>query len=579
MTRQAYLEQKYEVNLAQKIRGDKAMWNDDLHFSASSCVALIMSYDPTHNKRFSQWLIETFLRDGFLLEDLGKARETLELFATNQRKLALDQRDIGRFRTLGDLWLVVKRFHQAEIEDDSISGKALRRLEKQHAYEQSIVLLDEPDATIAIPTTEEAAKWWGRGTRWCTSADNENAFYHYHRRAPLIVIDLKRKGKFQIFTYGKDSYESFNFMNSDDIPASEEEKIHNWHVFGPILRFAVENHGKALCLYPREKCKDLELSFLAIMNDGSALEFVDNEIIDYEICTLAVSKNGMALMHVPLEFRDGKLCKLAVTQDAWSLRHVPYPLIDYDLCCLSVESDGQSLWIVPERFRDRNLCALAVDKSGSALEFVPEKLRDYDLCLKAVSKEGKALKYVPKRLIEINILRTAVMQNGHALWDVPEELVNQEICYLAVNQTGLILHRVPDGLMTYELCRVAVSQTGYALKFVPEHLRDDELIQLAVCKNEFNLNSIPISFRNEDLCRRAVALDGSAIAHVPRELRDFEICCTAVRRNHYALEFVPEELVHLMPDTEPPAIEWIKDQTFTEKLRSLFGPEQSFRDR
>ncbi|MTH94647.1 hypothetical protein, partial [Roseibium sp. RKSG952] len=148
----------------------------------------------TANGWFNSWL-----RGGFLAEDLPKARETLELFSKYRTRLGGSERDIGQYQTLADIWKVVKRFNDADLVDAPLSGKQKRLKDKEQAYAEALVLLDEPDCTVAVPMTVEAAKWWGRGTRWCTSAESNNAFLNYHLEAPLIVIDLKSAGKFQLW--------------------------------------------------------------------------------------------------------------------------------------------------------------------------------------------------------------------------------------------------------------------------------------------------------------------------------------------------------------------------------------------
>ena len=78
------------------------------------------------------------------------------------------------------------------------------------------VVLDTPNLTIYHPKTEDAAKYYGKHTRWCTAATNKNMFSDYNNRGPLYIIIPKSdsKNKFQIH------FESLELTNKQDRPVS-----------------------------------------------------------------------------------------------------------------------------------------------------------------------------------------------------------------------------------------------------------------------------------------------------------------------------------------------------------------------
>jgi hypothetical protein len=155
--------------------------------------------DPTLAKTMTGWLVKQYSQGGLRLEDTGTANETLSMFRRYAPRLGHVQRDLGRYPHLAAVWEAVIGF--ANDEEQHLSGKAQKALDRDKAYSESRILRQDEDGfTIAVPLTEFAAKWWGRGTRWCTAAEKNNQFWHYHRQAPLIVVfipELKEKGKFQ----------------------------------------------------------------------------------------------------------------------------------------------------------------------------------------------------------------------------------------------------------------------------------------------------------------------------------------------------------------------------------------------
>lgn len=562
MKRQEYFEQRYSEPLERKVRLDmtsRAIWYRSR--GSETLVDIFLSYDPTRGKRFTSWLIDAYLRDGFLAEDLSKAKETLELFDANWKRLAGRQRDIGSYKTLADLWIAVKRFRISEVEDLSVSGKKKKRQEKQSAYEQSIILLDTSDVTIAIPTTIDAAKWWGRGTRWCTAADKDNAFSRYHLTAPLIVIDLKEHGKFQMYAH----WQRFHLMNADDSAVDNETIKQHWAFFEKLIRWAVS------------QC-------------GNVLEYVPPERMDYELCREAVCNQrgvqGEALGYVPDAMKDEALIKLAVSENGFALGAVPVEMIDYDLCKIAVASRGVALRHVPAPFRDVELCKLAVSQNGHAIHYVPADIIDYDLCQLAVCKTGCSLRDVPEHYQDEKLYRSAVIQDGYALIHVPSSFRTYELCEIAVRNYGPSINSVPNNLLDVGLYRLAVEKSGTIIRVVPRSVIDHDLCVLAIKCDGWALGYIPDEFKSREICRSAVANSPYALRFVPQNLRDYETCCIAVAQRPNAFEFVPKRLrssvreymnstgsstCEYMNSIGSPTCDWIGDATFVGRLKAVFS--------
>jgi len=165
-------------------------------------VSLVLrKADPTLNKGMTAWLVKQYARGALRLEDLGTANETLMMFQRYAPRLVPDQRDLGRYPHLAAVWEAVIGF--ANDEEQHLSGKAQKALDRDKAHAESRILRQDADGfTIAVPLTEFAAKWWGKGTRWCTAAEKDNQFHWYHAVAPLLVIlvpGVKRIEKFQLW--------------------------------------------------------------------------------------------------------------------------------------------------------------------------------------------------------------------------------------------------------------------------------------------------------------------------------------------------------------------------------------------
>ena len=144
----------------------------------SNFIHSIVDADITKGK-YARFLIEAFLNDKFLEEDLdggldSTVGQAIILFDKHKSKLLVEQRSVYAldketklplYQSPGDLWKAVKQF-QGEL-----SGKELKKEEQEQVYrETEFVYKDEETGfQIISPLTENSAKWWGKGTRWCTS--------------------------------------------------------------------------------------------------------------------------------------------------------------------------------------------------------------------------------------------------------------------------------------------------------------------------------------------------------------------------------------------------------------------------
>ena len=521
----------------------------------------IIDSDITKGK-YARFLLECFLNNKFLEEDLmgglnSTVGQAISLFHKNKNKLPIEKRSVyalnsetgeALYQSPGDLWNSVKQYQGA------MSGKELKREEQERIYRETEFIYkdEETGFQIVSPLTEESAKWWGKGTRWCTSAENNNMFWSYAKDAPLFILLMSDKQKLQLWKNIKKSQkteydDNIQFMDESDNSVSLDYIEQNWSVLEPI------------CLW---------------LND---LRFIPEKLRTKELCELAVQQNGRALDYVPARYKTKEFCELAVSHNGYALKYIPNTFFkkykDYNMCKIAVEQNGLSLEYVPEKLKTPELCELAVKQYGWTLEYVPEKLRTPNLCQLAVQQSRWSLQYVPEKLKTPEMCKLSVQKNGIALYYVPEELRTKELCELAVKQNGRALANIPEYLKTNELFKLAVSNNGIALKYIPEELRTKDLCELAVQKNGKALDYVPLEYKTEELCKLAVKHNGLALQLVPLELKTKGLCELAVKQNGQALEYVPnkfkDELKHYVKD-EAFELPIEKYQEIFQEIKTLF---------
>jgi hypothetical protein len=346
--------------------------------NVSDFIQFILDVDITKGK-YARFLIESFLNDKFLEEDLiggvdSTVGQAIRLFDKHKSKLPINERSVYAldketgeklYQSPGDLWNSVKQF-QGEL-----SGKELKREEQEKIYrETEFVYKDEETGfQIVSPLTEDSAKWWGKGTRWCTSAENNNRFEHYAKQAPLLILLMPDKQKLQFWKNDN----NIQFMDEADKTVSLNYIEQNWAVLEPICLWL--NNIQ----YIPKKYLTLNICKNIIQQNGDTLRYVPDEFKTLEICELAIKQSGEALGIISQKLRIKELCKLAVQQNGSILCYILKELRTPELCEIAVQSKGSSLGYVPEELKTKELCELAVKQDESALRYVPMKFRTEEI--------------------------------------------------------------------------------------------------------------------------------------------------------------------------------------------------------
>ncbi len=425
MTRRQWLVANLGGSLLAKLR------QEDVSLSSpQEAVDHFMGADPTRNHRYTQWMITAYLNDGFLFEDLSKAHDTLEIFASCFHRLPIPARAINTYRSLADLWIAVKPF--AVVPETT--GKQQKRDQREKAYRESMVLADDDDFTVAVPLTVEAAKWWGKGTRWCTAADKDNAFEQYHRSAPLVVIDLHDgDGKKQLHV----SMNGCQFMDADDSPVGPDFVERHWGLLEGIIAWAARVNGcGSIMRYLPEKFHSRELHLAAVRQNGMALKYVPLHLRDEELCDAAIECDGYAFPHVPRHFKTEEFIKRLLSKHGYVLNQLPEDQRTAELCDLAVGSWSEALRDVPNHLRTREICLKAVESNRNVLQHVPQVQRDYELCLAAVRGNALSLLHVPQALRTLEMCLGAVASKRKCIDFVPEDLKEEVLRMLPEPETN-----------------------------------------------------------------------------------------------------------------------------------------------
>ena len=228
--------------------------------------------DPTKQKKYTQALARMYANGLIKWEDVGSTmRDYLAKFTklALKKKLNPEHTDFNRFKSLKDFYDAVDTYPDPE-EDQEVKDKG----EAKEVFNNGEVRIIRPD-------NEQAACYYGQGTRWCTAARDHNMFDRYNTDGPMYII-LPKNPK-----YDGEKYQfhpmSDQYMNEKDYEVSPQELVNRFpsEEFKEFLFKADPELKTNVVLYPNDT--ELTGAWRAIaeyVNDKAFEVMTDWEISD-----------------------------------------------------------------------------------------------------------------------------------------------------------------------------------------------------------------------------------------------------------------------------------------------------------
>lgn len=169
------LKQAYAQDTGEQLPDDKVL----------ELVNQLKAADPEKGKNL-QFIVRMYATNQFKLKEVDRLATNIANFLRFKAKLPV--KDLGQIKTLDQFYSMVEPLQNAP-QDVSV-----RQQEKQ-IKQDAIKLIDTPNFKVIVPKTEEASCLYGKGTKWCTSAAQNNKFDSYNSSGPLYIIFANFGGK------------------------------------------------------------------------------------------------------------------------------------------------------------------------------------------------------------------------------------------------------------------------------------------------------------------------------------------------------------------------------------------------
>jgi len=206
---------KYDTKkFLDKWQSEGSPYADIIGSDGTGFTGWLEQSDPSPAKKYVNWMIVRYLKgDIRRLEDIpSRIAPALSKFQSlqNKKKLKPEHSDINKIRSIEDV------MDEYSIDSNQTQGNKSQAKSVETGMYQSgsaELIFNSPEYKIVVPKTEEASCFFGKNTRWCTAASNDNQFDNYSEDGPLYIILHKPTNSRWQFSFASDEY-----MDERDAP-------------------------------------------------------------------------------------------------------------------------------------------------------------------------------------------------------------------------------------------------------------------------------------------------------------------------------------------------------------------------
>jgi len=401
--------------------------------------------DPTGNSKYTKWIISRFVdpNGGIrFVEDLSKLTEPMTRYAklTQSGAIPANNRDINQFKNMLSFLNLMDQYAEKK------TGREERQGEEENLFKsgQAVLYKDIGQIKIVIPKTEEAAKYYGEGTKWCTAGDKDNQFDYYNEQGPLYDIIFRGYGiKWQFH------FETAQFMDEQDQPLDPD-------LVKPISGLFSEDMWLAAVKYDYDDEAE-ELAIQYVKNPSEAVQLA------------AVNQYWYAIRYIK---NPSEAVQLAAVSENWrAIQYIDNPSEAVQL--VAVKADGDAIQYIKKPTEAVQIAA--VSNSWNAIYLIVNPSEAVQLA--AVNRKGKAIQFIKNPSEAAQLVAVKSDENTIEYIKNPSEAVQ----LAAVNAHGFAIEYIKNPSEAVQLA--AVKEDGFAIGYIEN---PSEAVQIAAVKSNRN---------------------------------------------------------------------------------------------
>lgn len=234
----------------KKLLSDRGFVKEDTEIKTLEKAFNLILQTTSSRDGYTYWVLDSYLNGGIRsMEDLGVVKTSLRAFTSLVQKPDFTSfSDINRYCGLvGCDWKelieypkpfrVIQTNKCTNADGENVCGLPLSEMLEEFTVEETgflsslseeelkDIIHNDGSAIVVKLSSEKSAKCWGRGTQWCTAAEDESMFDHYAAKGDIYMIVDKLhpyRKRFQLHPA------TSQFMNTQDSPV-DLENLHKMY--------------------------------------------------------------------------------------------------------------------------------------------------------------------------------------------------------------------------------------------------------------------------------------------------------------------------------------------------------------
>ena len=359
-------------------------------------------------KDISYYLFESY-EDAVEKFSQEEDKETVNQYLDSFKQLAKkgivtgQEKDIGYWIKQG--WNEFKKFV------DNKSQEKTQSQVKQSKKKDVIIALDDDEKMAVIPLTKDASCFYGKGTRWCTSATKgKNYFnsYFYIRNTILVYVFMKNSGEkysMSYSEYGKDENEYFNEMDRK-IPKQEFEYKTNLS-FDEIKSWVKEY-------------------------ETTIFKFMDMNNLSSDKQIELIKEMPFSLRYINKPSKEAQLA--AIKRLPLTIKHIEDPSEELQLA--AVREDGAVISVIDDP--SENVKLAAVQQNGYVIEYIDDPSEEIQIA--AINENYTIINKIKNPSEEVQL--AAVRKNYFNIKDI--ENPTEKVQLIAIEELPSIIKSIKN---------------------------------------------------------------------------------------------------------------------------------------
>jgi hypothetical protein len=179
-----------------------------IHYAAKGVMDHIEKWDPTSDKKYSEWMARLYAKKGIEhIEDVeARLAEALRYHnrLARSNRIESQYKNIDKFKNIQQLEQFVDQYYGEDPEEavQQMGAEAQKLLQN----DQADLLYNGPDYQIVEPKSHKASCHFGSGTKWCTTMSTDNFWKQYSSLGDFYyVFDKNNRQKIAI-NFGAQEY-------------------------------------------------------------------------------------------------------------------------------------------------------------------------------------------------------------------------------------------------------------------------------------------------------------------------------------------------------------------------------------